>query len=80
MENAHPCEPWNDRFMNEKAESHLRTAKLLIEGIEESAIARKYNGWRKYYCPPEHSTASMIRRLIQARQELLIVMDEVRND
>lgn len=50
---------------------HLETAKLLIMGIEESLDRPSMN------CPPEHSRQSILRRCIQARQELLRVYQEV---
>lgn len=56
---------------------HLNTAKSLIAGIEESIEAIKIADMSSAYfapdVPKEHSKESIDRRLIQARQELLVV-------
>lgn len=54
---------------------HMKTAKLLIEGIEESVIMNDGGYWN----PPEYSRESIKRRCVQARQELLRVYQEVNN-
>lgn len=48
----------------------LFTAQLLLDGVEESMGATP-DKWG--IIPPEHSKASMIRRCVQARQEILQV-------
>ena len=56
---------------------HLNTAKALIIGIEESLAEIKNADQKTGDCTPdvpkEHSKESIDRRLIQARQELLVV-------
>ena len=47
---------------------HLETAELLIRGIQQSI---RINDSEPGTPPPEHSTESIKRRCIQARQELL---------
>ena len=59
-----------------KIKRHLQTAKLLMEGIEESIATwdteRLDKGWYSYASyQTEHSKESVVRRLIQIRQELL---------
>ena len=61
-------------------ELHLNTAKSLILGIEESiSVIKKAAADSESYMPnvpdvpKEHSKESIDRRLIQARQELLVV-------
>ena len=66
--------------MKKEVKQHLQTAKLLLDGIEESiATWTKTNeGWHyRYINPPEHSKESVVRRCIQIRQELLQVMKEL---
>lgn len=66
--------------MNNKAvKQHLQTAKLLMEGIEESMATwdkeRVNKGCYSYInTETEHSRESVIRRCVQIRQELLQVM------
>ena len=65
--------------MEKKIEKHLQTAKLLMDGIEESMSTwnkeRTDKGWYSYVSSkPEHSRESVIRRCVQIRQELLQVM------
>lgn len=65
--------------MNDKVKKHLQTAKLLMEGIEESMATwdkeRVGKGWFSYVnSETEHSRESVIRRCVQIRQELLQVM------
>lgn len=66
-----------------KIERHLQTAKLLMEGIEESIQTwdkeRTAKGWYAYAnSATEHSKESVVRRLIQTRQELLQVIKELK--
>ena len=66
-----------------KIERHLQTAKLLMEGIEESIQTwdkeRTAKGWYAYASyATEHSKESVARRLIQTRQELLQVIKELK--
>ena len=66
-----------------KMERHLQTAKLLMEGIEESIQTwdkeRTAKGWYAYASyATEHSKESVARRLIQTRQELLQVIKELK--
>ena len=48
--------------MTKSMKNHFTTAQLLLDGVEESMGAT-----------PDHSKASMIRRCVQARQEILQV-------
>ena len=52
---------------------HLETAEKLLEGIRETLTVLKKNSW----IPPEHSCASIKRRVVQTRQELLQVLREL---
>ena len=52
---------------------HLETAEKLLEGIRETLTVLKKNSW----IPPEHSCASIKRRVVQIRQELLQVLREL---
>ena len=66
-----------------KIERHLQTAKLLREGVEESIQTwdkeRTAKGWYAYAnSATEHSKVSVVRRLIQTRQELLQVIKELK--
>lgn len=59
---------------------HLDTAKLLLMGVCDSVdeIWKETRSGEKYVLvSPEHSRTSIIRRCIQIRQELLIVMREL---
>ena len=63
-----------------KIDLHLNTAYLLMEGISETALEwdKKDPSYHYYSQPREHSKESMIRRCVQARQELLQVIKELR--
>ena len=66
-----------------KIDRHFQTAKLLLEGIEESMQTwdkeRTAKGWYAYAnSATEHSKESVVRRLIQTRQELLQVIKELK--
>lgn len=52
---------------------HLETTEKLLEGIRETLTVLKKDNW----IPPEHSCASIRRRVVQARQELLQIMREI---
>lgn len=52
---------------------HLETAEKLLEGIRETLTVLKKDSW----IPPEHSCASIKRRVVQTRQELLQVLREL---
>ena len=56
--------------MTKCMKNHFTTAQLLLDGVEESMGATP-DKWG--IIPPEHSKASMIRRCVQARQEILQV-------
>lgn len=56
--------------MTKSVKNHFTTAKLLLAGVEES-MGVEPDKWG--IIPPEHSKASMIRRCVQARQEILQV-------
>ena len=59
---------------------HMQLARMLIDGANESMSTwddkeRMEKGWYGYICTdPVHSKESVVRRLIQARQELLQVI------
>lgn len=58
---------------------HFQTAKLLIEGVEETMATwdteRLDRGWYSFInYATENSKESVIRRCVQIRQELLQVM------
>lgn len=55
---------------DEECEEPFTTAQLLLAGVEES-MGVEPDKWG--VIPPEHSKASMIRRCVQARQEILQV-------
>lgn len=55
---------------DESVKNHFTTAQLLLTGVEES-MGVEPDKWG--IIPPEHSKASMIRRCVQARQEILQV-------
>ena len=65
-----------------KVNLHLNIANLLMESIAGTALEwsdkkEKTNApWINQ--PPEHSKESVIRRCVQVRQELLMVMKELR--
>ena len=64
-----------------KINLHLNIANLLMESIAETSLEwRKADSTKYPYVgqPPEHSRESVIRRCIQARQELLQVIKELR--
>lgn len=70
----------NTKMLNGKARQHLDTAKLLLQGVSDSAdeIWRKTRAGEMYPdVAPEHSRESIKRRCIQIRQELLMVMKEL---
>lgn len=70
----------NTKMLNHTAQSHLETAKLLLQGVSESAdeIWHKTRAGEKYPdVPLWHSKESIKRRCIQIRQELLIVIKEL---
>lgn len=62
--------------MTKKAKNHLMTAIALLNGITESiqVVPDKYGD-----VAPEHSTASIMRRCIQARQEILMVQKSLKS-
>lgn len=62
-------------YDNTELRLHLLTARMLLDGISESV---ERNSGRPYEVP-EYSRESIKRRCIQARQELLRVMQEVDN-
>ena len=69
------------KTLNSTARQHLETAKLLMEGVSDSAdyIWSKTRAGEMYpYVPPEHSKESIKRRCVQIRQELLMVMKELK--
>jgi len=69
------------RMLNETARRHLETAKLLMCGVLDSAdyIWSKTRSGEMYPdVPPEHSKESIKRRCVQIRQELLMVMKELK--
>lgn len=63
-------------------DTHINTADLLIDGIKESLNERgskfEHQGITYTIVPPEHSRESIIRRCVQARQELLQVIKKLR--
>lgn len=69
------------KMLNGTAKQHLETAKLLMEGVSDSAdyICNKTRTGEMYPdIPPEHSKESIKRRCVQIRQELLMVMKELK--
>lgn len=62
-----------------KIDLHFNTAKALIIGIQESLQELQRMPAKTYYFPQEHSPESIKRRLIQARQELLVVEKSFNN-
>lgn len=70
----------NTKMLNSKASLHLDTAKLLLQGVSDSAdeIWHKTRSGEQYVdVAPEHSRESIKRRCVQIRQELLIVIKEL---
>lgn len=69
------------RMLNSTGKQHLETAKLLMEGVSDSVnyIWSKTRAGEMYAdVPPEHSKESIKRRCVQIRQELLMVMKELK--
>ena len=63
-----------------KINLHLNIANLLMESIAEtSEVWSKSDDKRYPYVgqPPEYSKESVIRKCIQIRQEMLLVMKEI---
>lgn len=60
---------------------HIQIAKLLIDGVEETMATwgePRGDGWYGYISSdPVNSKESVVRRLIQTRQELLQVIREL---
>ena len=52
---------------------HFQTAELLMQGVKESMQVYE----KSFILPPEHSEESIRRRIIQIRQELLRVSQEL---
>lgn len=69
------------KMLNSTAKQHLETAQLLMEGVSDSVdyIWSKTRAGEMYTdVPPEHSKESIKRRCVQIRQELLMVMNELK--
>lgn len=69
------------KTLNCTAKQHLETARLLMNGVSDSAdyIWSKTRSGEMYPdIPPEHSKESIKRRCVQIRQELLMVMKELK--
>ena len=60
--------------ISDECKLHLQTADLLMQGIKESMEVREKSD---YMPPPEHSVNSISRRIVQVRQELLRVNQEL---
>ena len=60
--------------ITDKCRLHLETADLLLQGIKESMDELE----KECMPAPEHSVNSVSRRIIQVRQELLRVEQELR--
>ena len=60
--------------ISDKCRLHLETADLLLEGIKESLEELE----KECMPAPEHSVNSVSRRIVQVRQELLRVEQELR--
>lgn len=56
---------------------HLQTADLLLQGIKESMDRLEQEQEQELIPPPEHSVNSVSRRIVQVRQELLRVDQEL---
>lgn len=59
--------------ITDECKLHLQTADLLLEGIKESMSELE----KECMPAPEHSVNSVSRRIIQVRQELLRVQQEL---
>lgn len=59
--------------ITDKCRLHLQTADLLLKGIKESMKELE----REAMPAPEHSVNSVSRRIVQVRQELLRVEQEL---
>lgn len=60
--------------ITDECKMHLQTGDLLLQGIKESmAVLEK----GEFLPPPEHSINSVHRRIVQVRQELLRVDQEL---
>ena len=71
----------NTKTLNSKARLHLDTAKLLMQGVTDSAdnIWKKTRAGEPYPdIDPEDSRESIIRRCVQIRQELMVVIKELK--
>lgn len=60
--------------ISDKCRLHLETADLLLEGIKESMEELE----KECMPAPEHSVNSVSRHIVQVRQELLRVEQELR--
>ncbi len=60
--------------ITDECKLHLQTADLLLQGIKESMEILEKG---EYLPPPEHSINSVSRRIVQVRQELLRVDQEL---
>lgn len=60
--------------ISENCKRHIQTADLLMQGVKESMDVQIGT---EGMVSPEHSTESIKRRLIQARQELLTVSKQL---
>lgn len=59
--------------ITDECKMHLQTADLLLQGIKESMEELE----KEYMPAPEHSVNSVSRRIVQVRQELLRVDQEL---
>jgi len=59
--------------ITDECKLHLQTADLLLEGIKESMEELE----KEAMPAPEHSVNSVSRRIVQVRQELLRVEQEL---
>lgn len=59
--------------ITDECKMHLQTADLLLQGIKESMEELE----KEYMPAPEHSVSSVSRRIVQVRQELLRVDQEL---
>lgn len=60
--------------ITDECKMHLQTADLLLQGIKESMVVLEKG---EFLPPPEHSVNSVSRRIVQVRQELLRVDQEL---
>jgi|GEM_PF-3830775 len=60
-------------IITDECKLHLQTADLLLEGIKESMEELE----KEVIPAPEHSVNSVSRRIVQVRQELLRVQQEL---